>query len=93
MLGWGHYGLQKLPVGTPYTEHVFLHPVGSACHIEHSHAPGAGNFDALYFLLGWDRYGLHRKHVRKCYVKHVFFASNAICGSHSAFWCSRGAKH
>jgi hypothetical protein len=35
MLGWDPYGFDKKRNGTPYTELMFSHLVGSACHVVH----------------------------------------------------------
>jgi hypothetical protein len=36
MIGWGRCNFYKKHVGTHYDELVFLHPVGSMCHVMHS---------------------------------------------------------
>jgi hypothetical protein len=54
---------------------------------------GAQNVEIVFFMLGWDRYRFDQKRVRTRYAEPVFFAYGGICGSHSAFWCIRGAKH
>jgi hypothetical protein len=41
MLGLDRYAFDKKCVGTRYAELVFLHLVGSACHVVHSGACGA----------------------------------------------------
>jgi hypothetical protein len=56
MLGWDRYGFDKKCVKTHYAKLVFLHPVGSVGHVEHSHVFGPRNGDALFFMLGWDQY-------------------------------------
>jgi hypothetical protein len=39
-LGWDRYGFYEKRVSIHYTELVFLHPVGFACHVVHSGASG-----------------------------------------------------
>jgi hypothetical protein len=41
ILGWAQCGFHRKSVGTRYTELVFLHPMESVSHVEHSDAPGA----------------------------------------------------
>jgi hypothetical protein len=36
MFRWDRYGFNKNRTGTCYAEHVFLHRLGSVCHIMHS---------------------------------------------------------
>jgi hypothetical protein len=51
---------------------MFLHPVGFAGHIVHSHASATRNFDSLFFMLGWARCGFHKKHAETRYIALVF---------------------
>jgi hypothetical protein len=41
--------------GTCCAEYVFLHPVGSACHVMHSGLSGPQNVNPLFFVLRWHR--------------------------------------
>jgi hypothetical protein len=52
---------------------VFLHLVGSACHVEHSGAIRSQNTDALFFMLGWAWCGFHKKRVEIRYAELVFW--------------------
>jgi hypothetical protein len=70
---WDQYGFDEKRFRTRYAELVFLHPVGSACHVEHSGAAGVRNDNALFFLLGWDWYGFDKKPFKTRYAKLVFF--------------------
>jgi hypothetical protein len=54
-----------------YTELVFFHLVGYACHVVHSGASEARNIDALFFLLGRDWSRFH-KSTPSHYAKLVF---------------------
>jgi hypothetical protein len=89
---WDRYGFDKKRFRTSYAEPVFLHLVGSACHVVHSGAPGVRNDNTLFFMLGWDWYGFDKKPFKTRYAKLVFFASGGNYGSHSAFWCVRSMK-
>jgi hypothetical protein len=50
MLGWDLYGLDKKHTRTRYSELVFFHSVGSACHVVNSGVSGARNIDALFYF-------------------------------------------
>jgi hypothetical protein len=92
MLGWDRCGFHKKRAKTCYAELVFLHPVGSTGHVVHSGAFGAGNVDALFFMLGWLGV-VSVKSVLGHVTPNLCFPSGGICGSCSAFPCVRGAKH
>jgi hypothetical protein len=62
---------KKKHVGTHCAKLLFLHLVGSACHVVHYGASGAWNIDALFFMLRWVRCGFHKKRIRTCYAKIV----------------------
>jgi hypothetical protein len=70
--GWPVAVSIKKRVGTRYVEHVFLHPVGSACHVVHSGAFGARNVDALLFVLGWAQCSFSVKRAGTGYTELVF---------------------
>jgi hypothetical protein len=38
----------------------------------YSGASGAGNVNALFFMVGWDWCGFHKKLIGTSYVEHVF---------------------
>jgi hypothetical protein len=63
MLWWARCDFHKKRTGTRYVELVFLHPVGSACHVVNSGASEVRNINALFFMLRWDRYGFDKKHA------------------------------
>jgi hypothetical protein len=73
MLGWDQYRFDKKCIRTCYAELVFLHPVGSVGHVEHSGASGVQNGNALFFMLGWDQYRFDKKYAGTCYTKLMFF--------------------
>jgi hypothetical protein len=66
MLGCNRYGFDKKRVRTRYAELVFLHLIGSACHVMHSGASVAQNFDRPFSMLGWDQYGFNKKRAGTC---------------------------
>jgi hypothetical protein len=43
MIGWDRYGFAKKRTETRYTEVMFLHSMGSPCHVVHSTAFGVQN--------------------------------------------------
>jgi hypothetical protein len=80
MLGWDQYGFDNKRVGTHYTKHVFLHLIGSACHVGHCGASGARNIDALFFMLGRARCGFNKKCAEIHYAELVFLHSVGSVG-------------
>jgi hypothetical protein len=63
----------KKRTGLPYTELLFLLPVGSTGHVVHSGACGARNIDIIFFMLRSHRFGFHKKRARTPYDELVFF--------------------
>jgi hypothetical protein len=51
---------------------VFLHPVGSVGHVNHSGMSGARNVIALFFMHGWDQYGFIKNCSGTRYAKLLF---------------------
>jgi hypothetical protein len=90
---WDRYRSHKKLGRTQYAKLVFLHPVGSACHVLHSGASVAQNINTLFFILEWDRYGFQKEHARTRYAKLAFLHPVWICGSRSAFRCVCGVKY
>jgi hypothetical protein len=80
----------KKRIGACYTEHVFLHPVGSVGSA--FRCIRARNIDILFFMLEWDRYRFQKKRTKTCYARTCVFASGGIYGSCSAFHCVLGMK-
>jgi hypothetical protein len=70
---WDQYSFDKKCFKTRYAELVFLHPVGSTCHVVHSGTSGVRNDNALFFMLEWDWYGFDQKPFKTRYAKLVFF--------------------
>jgi hypothetical protein len=69
---WDQYGFHKSCIKTRYAELLFLHLVGSTCHIVRSGASRARNHDALVFMLESAPCCFHKKHVRTHYAELVF---------------------
>jgi hypothetical protein len=77
---WDQYGFDKKRFRTRYTELVFLHPVGSACHVVHSCASAARNNNALFFMLRWDCYGFDKKPFKTRYANLCFLHPEGSTG-------------
>jgi hypothetical protein len=77
---WDQYGFDKKRFRTRYAELVFLHPVGSACHVVHSGASGARNDNALFFVLRWDCYGFDKKPFKTRYANLCFLHPEGSTG-------------
>jgi hypothetical protein len=88
----GQYGFHKRRQWTRYAEHVFLHPVGSACYVMHSGAFRAQNVNALFFMFGWARCG-YKKRVLGHVMSNLCLCIRWDMRSHSTLWCVRSMKH
>jgi hypothetical protein len=75
----GPVRIPQKSIRTHYGDLVFLHPVGSACHVVHSCASGMQNIGTLFLCWG-DRYGFDKKHIRTRYIKLVFLHSVGSTG-------------
>jgi hypothetical protein len=53
---------------------MFLHLVGSACHVVHFSASRPRNINGLFSIIGWARCGFHKK-CRTHYTELVFLHS------------------
>jgi hypothetical protein len=72
MLGWARCDFHQKRTRTRYTKLVFLHPVGSVNHIEHSAASGPQNVNLVFFKLGRDWYRSDKKCTGTHYDEFVF---------------------
>jgi hypothetical protein len=72
MLGWDQYGFDKKRARTRCAKLVFLHPMGSAGHVQHFGASRVRNSNALFFMLLWDQYIFDKKCVETHYAELVF---------------------
>jgi hypothetical protein len=68
----GPYKFDKKQAVTRYTEHVFLHSVGSTGHVVHSCVSRARNMMTLFFMIGWERYGFDKKRAEARDTELVF---------------------
>jgi hypothetical protein len=60
---------------------MFLHQVGSACHVVHSGATKPQNIYTLFFILGWAQCGFHKMSVGTYHTELVFL-HQVISASH-----------
>jgi hypothetical protein len=89
---WDQYGFDKTRFRTRYVKLVFLHPVVSACHVEHSGASGARKTTHYFSCSGGTGTDLTKSPSRHVMPNFYFFASGWIYRSHSAFRYVRGMK-
>jgi hypothetical protein len=91
MLGWARCGFHKRRSRTHSANFVFVDMVGSAGHVLRSGASGPRKSMRYFsYSSGADMNSTKRASgdVRRTSV----FASSAICGSCSAFWCIQAVK-
>jgi hypothetical protein len=72
MLMWARCCFHQKHAEACYVELLFLHPVGSAGHVEYPVPSGTRNVDTLFFMLGWARCDFHEKHAGTRYTELVF---------------------
>jgi hypothetical protein len=72
MLGRARCSFRKKCTRTHDIELVFLHLVGSACHVVNSGVSRPRHIDALFFMLWWAWGGFHEKRTGTRYVELVF---------------------
>jgi hypothetical protein len=91
MLGYDWYKLHKNCDGTHYVNFLFLHLVGSACHVVRSGASGARNVDTLFFMLEWDQYGFNKKCIGT-HCTELFFLHAARSAGHVVHFVRPGSE-
>jgi hypothetical protein len=90
MLGWDWCGFHKKSVGTSYVKLVFLHSMGYVCHIVvHPGRETSIHYFSCSCGTSVDSTNSAPGHV----TPNLCFASDRICGSHSALWCVWGTNH
>jgi hypothetical protein len=92
MLGWDRYGFKKKHTRTCCSQLVFLHPLGSVGHVEHSDVSAARNVIAQFFILVLDWYGFDKTHTWTRYGELVFWHLVRFAG-HAMHSSASGARN